>query len=126
MCGVLQMPLPGQFKMNKSLEAFLRGYVIFKVNDKRFYLYNTAVEYLESLPKDTAAEFAGLHVIKGYRCFYLRLTFEQGPTLAEPEFEEAFLAEFSSGEIRELMLKYGMGEDSRSKVLTRACQYELT
>ena len=57
--------------MNKSLEAILRGYVLFDVNGKRFWLYNTALAERKATAGDV--EFNGLHVFKGWLCFFKRI-----------------------------------------------------
>ena len=54
----------------KTLEAILRGYIYFKVNDKVFYRYNTALAYRESITGNV--DFIGLHIFKGWVGFYFR------------------------------------------------------
>lgn len=57
--------------MNKSIEAFLRGYYKFEVNGRVFYLYNKALahrKYLSSLNLDVW--FMGHHVTKGEIMLY--------------------------------------------------------
>ena len=56
--------------MNKSIEALLRGYVLFDVNGKRFFLYNSALTERKATLGDV--EFAGLHIFKGWQTFYIR------------------------------------------------------
>lgn len=56
--------------MNKSLEAFLRGYIYFKVNDKKFLLYNSALQYRKTVKDEVI--FIGFHIIKAWQCFYIR------------------------------------------------------
>jgi hypothetical protein len=60
--------------MNKTLEALLRGYIRFDVNGKRFWKYSTALQERKSTDGDV--EFAGFHILKGWRMFYLRRTLE--------------------------------------------------
>lgn len=67
--------------MNKSIEAFLRGYMDFKVNGKKFNTYNAANDYVKLLPLDADVSFIGWHVFKGYRSFYIRVV--------NPKFESA-------------------------------------
>ena len=63
--------------MNKTLEALLRGYVLFDVNGQRFYRYNTALTQRKSIIGDV--EFKGWHLFKGWRVFYLRVTTKAKP-----------------------------------------------
>lgn len=56
--------------MNKTLEALLRGYVLFDVNGQRFYRYNTALAQRKATEGDVL--FKGWHLIKGWRIFYVR------------------------------------------------------
>ena len=58
--------------MNKTIEALLRGYVLFDVNGKRFLRYNTALAERKAIPGNV--EFNGLHIFKGWRCFFARFT----------------------------------------------------
>lgn len=60
-------------KHNKSIEAALRGYFYFKVNNHRFYTYNSALNYKNNLV-DTDIIFEGFNIIKGWRIFYMRCT----------------------------------------------------
>ena len=57
--------------MNKTLEALLRGYVLFDVNGKRFFRYNSALAQRKATTGDV--EFKGLHVFKGWTTFFLRI-----------------------------------------------------
>ncbi len=63
--------------MNKTIEALLRGYVLFDVNGQRFYRYNTALEQRKATQGDV--EFKGWHIFKGWRTFFLRITTEAKP-----------------------------------------------
>ena len=56
--------------MNKSIEALLRGYVLFDVNGKRFFLYNSALTERKATLGDV--EFVGLHIFKRWQTFYIR------------------------------------------------------
>lgn len=56
--------------MNKTIEALLRGYVLFDVNGERFYRYNSAVAYRKGIVGNVS--FNGWHIFKGWRCFFLR------------------------------------------------------
>lgn len=62
----------------KSLEALIRGYVLFDVNGRRFASYGDARAYRKFLTGtfvlgDTII-FKGFHIFKGWRTFYY-----QGP-----------------------------------------------
>lgn len=57
-------------KINKTLEALLRGYVLFRVNERYFLLYNSARSARLAITGDVA--FDGLHIFKGWRCFFAR------------------------------------------------------
>lgn len=59
--------------MNKSLKAFLRGYLLFDVNGTRFYLYNSAANCVMTLGDQRTVRFCGLHIFKGRRCFSLQI-----------------------------------------------------
>lgn len=62
--------------MNKTLEALLRGYILFRVNGRTFFRYNTAKAARVAINGDV--HFKGLHIIKGWRTFFLRVAFEGG------------------------------------------------
>jgi hypothetical protein len=57
--------------MNKTLKAWLHGYMYFRVNGCVFYRYNTANAYADLLQNDVGVSvvFDGCHVLKGWRCF---------------------------------------------------------
>ena len=57
--------------MNKTLQALLHGYVLFDVNGRKFFRYNTALAVRKATTG--SVEFLGLHIFKGWRCFYLRV-----------------------------------------------------
>ena len=57
--------------MNKTLEAILRGYVLFRVNNETFFRYNTARE--KRLSITTSVSFEGYHIIKGWTGFFYRV-----------------------------------------------------
>ena len=57
--------------LRKSVEAFLRGYVLFDVNGERFYLYSSARS--RRLEITGSLEFNGWHIFKGWRCFFKRI-----------------------------------------------------
>ena len=65
--------------MNKTLEALLRGYVVFKVNGNRFWTYNAARAERVRLCDETRGEvvFYGWSVWRRWQCFYYR-PFAQG------------------------------------------------
>ena len=58
--------------MNKSLEATLRGYILFSVNRKIYMLYNNALQARQAIDGDVY--FKGWHILKGWRGFYQRDT----------------------------------------------------
>ena len=55
--------------MNKTLEAFLRGYILFDVNGKKFLLYKSALAKRQATVGTVC--FTGLHIFKGWRTFFL-------------------------------------------------------
>ena len=57
--------------MNRSLEAFLRGYLFFRVNGQYFALYNNALKRRKALIVGDV-NFIGWHVWKGWIGFYIR------------------------------------------------------
>ena len=57
----------------KSLEAILRGYVLFDVNGKRFLLYTPACNYRKSI-LDGDLCFKGFHLYKRWLGFYERFS----------------------------------------------------
>ena len=61
--------------MNKTIEALFRGYLFFKVNNKFFILYNSALAYRKSIDVSSPVEFLGFHIYKQWRTFYLRLVY---------------------------------------------------
>lgn len=54
----------------KSLEALLRGYLLFRCDGKRYLTYARAKAVM---PETGPASFDGWHVVNGWRCFYQRL-----------------------------------------------------
>jgi hypothetical protein len=62
--------------MNKTIEAWLRGYYKFIVSSpaglQHFRTYNAANAALEAIPRDQNAAMAGWHVWKGLIGFYER------------------------------------------------------
>ena len=57
-------------RMNKTLEAWLRGYILFDVNGTRFLRYNSALARRKATEGNV--EFNGLHIFKGWQCFFVR------------------------------------------------------
>jgi hypothetical protein len=57
--------------MNKTIEALLRGYLLFDVNGKRFLRYNSALAERKSIEGDVY--FEGFHVLKGWTGFFYRV-----------------------------------------------------
>ena len=77
--------------MNKTIEALLRGYILFTVNGKLFFTYNGAL----SVQKTTTMEgmpvlFTGLHILKGWRCFFM--------SIVKPSGWRAHSAKYAKGE----------------------------
>jgi len=56
--------------MNKTIIAFLKGYIFFKVNSKSFLLYNNALAERKSITKNVT--FIGFHVLRGWETFFYR------------------------------------------------------
>ena len=56
--------------MNKSFKAFLLGYIIFNVNGRRFWLYNSALNYKISIDIRKTVDFSGFNIWCGRRGFY--------------------------------------------------------
>jgi|FreactTroBogLake_1042271.scaffolds.fasta_scaffold40070_3 hypothetical protein len=61
--------------MNKTIEAFVRGYLFFDVNGKRFLLYHSAVSYRKTINGNLL--FKGWHISKGWQGFFERLGVEE-------------------------------------------------
>lgn len=62
--------------MNKTVEAFLRGYIFFKVNDKVFFRYNSALaerKRIEGNVKFIGFNIFYLLLFNPWRCFFLRI-----------------------------------------------------
>jgi hypothetical protein len=60
--------------MNKTIEAFVRGYLFFDVNGKKFLLYHRAVSYRKTI--DGNLLFKGWHIFKGWQGFFERFGVE--------------------------------------------------
>ncbi len=58
--------------MNKTLEAILRGYLFFRVNDKYFMTYTPAQRYRKTITKGLI-KFEGYHIVKRWRGFFYRI-----------------------------------------------------
>lgn len=56
--------------MTKSLKALLHGYVLFRTDGKYFLDYRKAAA---ALAPTGATAMDGLHIWKGWRCFFMRL-----------------------------------------------------
>ena len=63
--------------MNKTIEAWLRGYILFCVNGKYFLRYNTARDARVATTGDVI--FDGLHIFKGWRVFFIRSSVKAMP-----------------------------------------------
>jgi hypothetical protein len=59
--------------MNKTLEAWLRGYFLFDVNGKKYFRYNSALTARKLVGNAEPVGFTGLHVFKGWIDFYMRV-----------------------------------------------------
>jgi hypothetical protein len=58
--------------MNKTLEAIVRGYLFFRVNDRYFLTYTPAQRYRTTITKGLIA-FEGYHIWKGWTGFFYRI-----------------------------------------------------
>ena len=58
--------------MNKTLEAWIKGYVLFRVNDKYFLSYTPAQRYRTTITKGLI-KFEGYHILKGWQGFFYRI-----------------------------------------------------
>ena len=58
--------------MNKTLEAMLRGYLFFRVNDKYFMTYSPAQRYRTTIETGKLS-FEGYHIWKRWQGFYYRI-----------------------------------------------------
>jgi hypothetical protein len=56
--------------MRKTIEAMLRGYILFTVNGRRFLTYNAANAACDATAGDVV--FDGFHIFKGWRRFFIR------------------------------------------------------
>ena len=57
--------------MNKTLEAIVRGYLFFRVNDKYFMTYTPAQQYRKSI-ETGELYFEGYHIWKRWQGFFYR------------------------------------------------------
>ena len=62
---------------NKTIEALLRGYFCFSVNGTKYWMYHKALAARKSVHKNEVVVFNGLHIFKGWVCFYKRIAGEQ-------------------------------------------------
>ena len=69
--------------MNKTLEAILRGYLFFRVNDKYFITYTPAQQYRKTITKGLIA-FEGYHIVKRWRGFFYRI---ESPTVKKESYD---------------------------------------
>jgi hypothetical protein len=69
--------------MNKTLEAMLRGYLFFRVNDKYFATYTPAQRYRTTIETGELS-FDGYHILKGWRCFFYRI---ESPKIKEESYD---------------------------------------
>ena len=58
--------------MLKTLEAMLRGYLFFRVNDKYFATYTPAQRYRTTIETGELF-FEGYHIVKRWQGFYYRM-----------------------------------------------------
>ena len=63
--------------MLKTLEAMLRGYLFFRVNDKYFATYTPAQRYRTTIETGDLS-FEGYHIVKRWTGFFYRL---ENPTI---------------------------------------------
>ena len=62
--------------MIKTIEAFFRGYVKFRVvtkDNERFYWSYSKAQAARTLIKTGPLHFDGYHIFKGWVCFYQRI-----------------------------------------------------
>lgn len=59
----------------KTIKAVFRGYIIFKVNGKKYFRYNSALKFRESIPDTKSVNFTGFNIFTGWKCFFLRIVF---------------------------------------------------
>jgi hypothetical protein len=58
--------------MLKTLEAIVRGYLFFRVNDKYFITYTPAQRYRTTIETGDLS-FEGYHIVKRWQGFYYRM-----------------------------------------------------
>ena len=68
---VSTVPIDQRDLMNKTLEAMVRGYLFFRVNDKYFMTYTPAQQYRTTITGPVS--FEGYHIVKGWRGFFYRI-----------------------------------------------------
>jgi hypothetical protein len=61
----------GVVRMNKTLEAMLRGYLFFRVNNKYFATYTPAQRYRKTIESGELF-FEGYHIWKRWQGFFYR------------------------------------------------------
>jgi hypothetical protein len=69
--------------MLKTLEAMLRGYLFFRVNDKYFMAYTPAQRYRTTIETGDIS-FEGYHIVKRWQGFFYRL---ENPTVKKESYE---------------------------------------
>ena len=69
--------------MNKTLEAMLRGYLFFRVNDKYFMTYTPARKYRTTIETGDLS-FEGYHIVKRWQGFFYRL---ENPTVKKESYD---------------------------------------
>ena len=69
--------------MNKTLEAMLRGYLFFRVNDEYFMTYTPAQRYRTTIETGELS-FEGYHIWKRWQGFFYRMN---NPLIKEESYD---------------------------------------
>ena len=72
--------------MNKTLEAMLRGYLFFRVNDKYFMTYTPAQKYRTTIETGELS-FEGYHIWKKWQGFFYRL---ENPVIKKESYDNLY------------------------------------
>jgi hypothetical protein len=73
--------------MLKTLEAIVRGYLFFRVNDKYFMTYTPAQRYRTTIETGELS-FEGYHIVKRWTGFFYRIDNPRIEFVAELHKEE--------------------------------------
>ena len=72
--------------MNKTLEAMLRGYLFFRVNDKYFMTYTPAQRYRTTIETGKLS-FEGYHIWKKWQGFFYRI---ENPVIKKESYDNLY------------------------------------